>query len=168
MYAFRGAHEARDAKKKLDLRDEAGDRVLAGRRASPRAAISEALLRREVARDLEGLLNTISLDSSLDMTQAEYARKSIINYGFPDITHRSIDEYSVGDMKDEIQTVLLHYEPRLVRESIQVARDETVDQTELKIRFMVHADLSCDPVNVPVEFVADVELDSGKIVINRL
>ena len=33
---------------------------------------------------------------------------------------------------------------------------------------MVRADLLCDPVNVPVEFVADVELDSGKIKINRL
>ena len=33
---------------------------------------------------------------------------------------------------------------------------------------MVRADLICDPVNVPVEFVADVELDSGKIKINRL
>ena len=32
MYAFRGAHEARDAKKKLDLRDEAGERVIANRR----------------------------------------------------------------------------------------------------------------------------------------
>jgi type VI secretion system protein ImpF len=168
MYAFRGAFEARDAKKKLDLRDEAGDRILAGRRTSPRAAITEPLLRREVARDLEGLLNTISLDSTVDMTQVEFVRKSIINFGFPDITHRSIDELTVDDIKDEIHSVLVHYEPRLLPRSLQVLRDKTVDQAELKIRFLVHADLSCDPVNVPVEFVADVELGSGKIVINRL
>ena len=37
-----------------------------------------------------------------------------------------------------------------------------------KVRFLVRADLICEPVNVPVEFVADVELDSGKIAINRL
>ncbi len=36
MYAFREAHAARDARKKLDLRDEAGERIVAGRpRASP-------------------------------------------------------------------------------------------------------------------------------------
>ena len=29
MYAFRMAHEKRDAKAKLDLRDEAGERVIA-------------------------------------------------------------------------------------------------------------------------------------------
>src|SRR5262245_57304624 len=52
MYAFRGAHEARDAKTKLDLRDEAGERVIASRRMAVRTAITEPTLRREVARDL--------------------------------------------------------------------------------------------------------------------
>ena len=32
MYAFRMAHEKRDAKATLDLRDEAGERVIAPRR----------------------------------------------------------------------------------------------------------------------------------------
>jgi len=36
MFAFRSAHAARDAKKKLDIRDAAGERVIAGRRTSAR------------------------------------------------------------------------------------------------------------------------------------
>ena len=44
MYAFRGAHAARDAKVKLDLRDEAGERIIAGRRAAVRTAITEPTL----------------------------------------------------------------------------------------------------------------------------
>ena len=32
-----------------------------------------------------------------------------------------------------------------------------------KLRFMVRAEMFCDPINVPVEFIADVELDTGKI-----
>jgi type VI secretion system protein ImpF len=47
-------------------------------------------------------------------------------------------------------------------------RDTAVDAADLKVRFIVRADLACDPLNVPIEFVADVEIDSGKIVINRL
>jgi type VI secretion system protein ImpF len=39
---------------------------------------------------------------------------------------------------------------------------------ELKLRFVVHADLRCDPMNIPIEFVADVDLDDGAIQINRL
>ena len=168
MQVFRGAHQARDAKKKLDLRDESGERVIAGRRASGRTAITEPMLRREVALDLANLMNSINLSSSLDLHKYDKVRKSILNYGFPDIAHRSIDEVSVDDIKDEIEAVLSQFEPRLAKESIEIARDKTVDSADLKIRFIVRADLCCDPLNVPVEFVADLEVDTGKILINRL
>jgi type VI secretion system protein ImpF len=74
----------------------------------------------------------------------------------------------VQDIPTEIEAALIRYEPRLVAQSIVVGRDESVDTKQLKVRFTVRADLTCDPVNVPVEFVADVEFDTGKIVINRL
>ena len=168
MHAFRSAFEARDSRKKLDLRDESGERVIASRRSTVRTAITEPTLRREVARDLDSLMNTIALESTQDLRSNEYVRRSILNFGLPDVTHRSIDEIGVNDVSHEIATALMTYEPRLVRDTIEVARDTIVDSAELKIRFVVRADLSCEPLNVPIEFVADVEVDSGKIVINRL
>jgi type VI secretion system protein ImpF len=168
MHAFRSAFEARDSRKKLDLRDESGERMIATRRTAARVAITEPTLRREVSRDLDALLNTIALESTQDLRSSEHVRKSILNFGFPDIAHRSIDEISVNDVSHEIATVLMNYEPRLLRHTVQVKRDTTVDAADLKVRFIVRADLACDPMNVPIEFVADVEIDSGKIVINRL
>ena len=169
MYAFRTAHEARDAKKKLDLRDESGERVIANRRTAARAAITEPTLRREVARDLDALMNTIATGvDAVDLHEFEHVRKSVLNFGFPDIAHRTIDELSLDDVKYEIATVLTSYEPRLVRNTVQVTRDQSVDAAELKVRFIVRADLFCEPLNVPVEFVADVEIDTGKIMITRL
>ena len=167
MYAFRSAHAERDAKKKLDLRDEAGERIIAGRRASARVAITEATLRREVARDLDSLMNTIALESSEDLEEFPAVRKSIINFGLPDIAHRSIDELAVDNINGELKSALMNFEPRLVPDSIQIARDTGVDPDELKIRFIVRAELFCDPLNVPVEFVADLELD-GQFAIRRL
>lgn len=167
MYAFRAAHEAKDAAKKIDLRNEAGDRILAGRRVRGRQVITEDLLRRDVSRDLEALLNTVALESSIDMTDLPYARKSIINFGIPDISHRTIDEIGVNHIPNEIKEAIMTYEPRLARASLHVERDPKVDPAELKIRFIVHADLTCDPVNIPVQFIADV-IDSGKIIVNRL
>jgi type VI secretion system protein ImpF len=168
MQAFRGAFEARDAKKKLDLRSEGGERIIASRRISPRTAITEPVLRREVARDLEALMNTIALESTLDLSACAEVRRSILNFGFPDIAHHTIDEHSVNGIKDDIRTILTNYEPRLLPESVRVARDVSVDEAELKVRFTVNAELICDPVNVPVEFVAEVELDSGKFHVSRL
>lgn len=168
MLAFRSAHAARDAKSPVDLRDEFGDRIIAGRRSTGRAPISETLLRREVSRDLESLLNTIAMESTQDLGGYDHVRSSILNYGFPDIAHRSIDEISIDDLNDEIVTVLMRYEPRLERGTIRARRDFTVTATELKLRFIVHADLRCQPLNVPIEFIADVDIESGEIQINRL
>jgi len=170
MYAFRSAHEARDGKKNAEQRDEANERIVQSRRSTARVAITEPVLRQEVARDLEILMNTVSLESSFDLEGFERVRSSILNYGFPDITHRTIDELSssAADVRGEIETVLTAFEPRLIAGSIQVTRDASVDAAELKVRFIIRADLSCEPLNVPVEFVADVELDSGKMMIGRL
>src|ERR1700687_1603408 len=97
MYVFRAAHEAKDAKKKVEIRNEAGERVIAGRRLRARQVITETILRREVSRDLEALLNTIAMESTIDMTETPYARRSILNYGLPDVANRTIDELAVGN-----------------------------------------------------------------------
>src|SRR4029077_2419796 len=47
-------------------------------------------------------------------------------------------------------------------------RDDTVSPDELRVRFLVSAALRTQPVEVPVQFIAEVELDSGKIKIDRL
>jgi type VI secretion system protein ImpF len=130
-----------------------------------RYGVTEPKLRREVAIDLDALVNTINLASSLDLSGHEHVARSVLNHGFPDITNRSIDEYRVNAIKDELAGVLTRFEPRLIRQSVAVERDETLDKAELKIRFVVRADLNCEPLNVPIQFVADVELDTGKIAI---
>jgi len=167
MFVFRATHDAKDAKKIVDVRNEAGERVIASRRLRPRQVITETILRREVARDLTALLNTVAMESSIDMTELPYARKSILNFGIPDVTHRSIDEVGVDEIPEEIKTAIINYEPRLAAATLRIERDKAVDSAELKVRFVVRADLTCHPVHVPVEFIADV-IETGKIIVNRL
>lgn len=167
MAAFRQAFDEGDSKQRIDERDEAGERVVAGRRATGRSTMSEAALQRTVSEDLESLMNTVNLEASLDLDEHDAVRRSILNYGFADVVHRTIDEIGVNDISEEIQTVLQTYEPRLLPGSVQVVRDWSVSSDELKIRFVVRADLNCDPLNLPVEFVADLERDTGKITISR-
>ena len=62
MYAFRAAHDAKDTRKKLDLRDDgSGERIISGRRGPARAAITEPLLRRSSHRISTILMNTVNL-----------------------------------------------------------------------------------------------------------
>ena len=167
MYVFRAAHAAKDARTRVDIRNEAGERVLSSRRLRVRHVITESLLRHEVARDLDALLNTIALESTIDMSEAPYARKSILNFGIPDVTKRTIDEAGVNDIPEEIRVAIVNFEPRLAAASLHIERDTSVNIAELKVRFIVRADLTCDPVHVPVEFIADI-IETGKIIVNRL
>ena len=167
MHVFRAAHEAKDAKRIIDQRNEAGERVIAGRRLRARQVITESMLRREVSRDLDALLNTVALDATVDMEHAPHVRKSILNFGIPDIAVRTIDENGVNEIPEEIRTAIINYEPRIAADSLRIARDKEVDPLELKIRFVIRGELVCHPVHVPVEFVADI-VEGGKIVVNRL
>jgi type VI secretion system protein ImpF len=167
MQVFRAAHEAGDAARKIDGRGDAQERPVTGRRSRTRQAITESALRREVARDLDALLNATAMESTADMTEFPDARKSILNFGLPDISNRTIDSVGIRTIPAELRTSINHYEPRLAAATLQIDRDMSVDPAELKVRFVVRADLTCYPIQVPVEFVADI-VESGNIVVNRL
>jgi len=72
----------------------------------------------------------------------------------------------VDEIPEEIKTAIINYEPRLAAATLRIERDKAVDSAELKVRFLVRADLTCHPVHVPVEFIADV-IETGKIIVNR-
>jgi type VI secretion system protein ImpF len=168
MYVFRAAHQARDARARVKWREETGRSAETRSRTVQRVPITEAVLRREVSVDLEALMNCVSLDSTLDLRDFPSVARSVLNFGFPDIVHRSIDELAAEDIDGDLEEVIRKYEPRLVASTVRVSRDTSVDTTELKIRYVVHGDLSCEPLNVPVQFVADVEVATGKIQIRRV
>ncbi|GJE62777.1 type VI secretion system baseplate subunit TssE [Methylobacterium trifolii] len=163
MEAFRAANADKDARLHLDVRDEGGERIIAGRRTSARAAVSTADLQRSVALDLERLMNAVNFASGTDIDAFPHVRRSILNHGFVDIARLSIDEAGVEAIADEIETALRTFEPRLAAGSVTARRDTTVDPAELKLRFVVRAEIEADPLNVPVEFVADLERDTGRI-----
>ena len=120
MHAFRAAHRERDAAVPLDIRD-GGERVIAQRRAAARAPIAESELRRLVGSDIAALLNTVNLDSAENLISAPEVRKSILNFGFPDIVRISIDEAAVNGVAKQLETALRDFEPRLAPELDQGA-----------------------------------------------
>ena len=166
MWAFRNAADMKDSRTGgRRPPDGDGAPVISGRKGAAIASVTEAVLRREVWRDLEQLLNTISLESSVkDIVDFPLARRSIINFGLPDISRRTIDELLANNraVEREIETALRNYEPRLLAGTVKVKRDTKIDPASLKVRFYIQADLFCRPVDVPVEFTADVDVSSGR------
>ncbi len=167
LNAFRAAHRERDAAVRVDIREQ-GERVLAARRVTTRAPVTEGEMRKLVSSDITALLNTVNLAAAEDLSDAPEVRKSILNFGFPDLARISIDEAAVNNVARELEAALREFEPRLAPETIKARRDDSVSPDELKVRFLVGAELRLEPVGVPMQFVAEVEVASGKIKIDRL
>lgn len=167
MYAFRSAAAAGDAQDRLDIRTHDGERVIASRRATAtrRRSLSDSELKRLMSADLEALLNTTNLESADPelIEDLDHVKKSILNYGMPDLANKTVDEtLRIEAIKDDIRRVILEYEPRLLPKTLEIFRD-TANESDLSIRFVVRSDMRADPVPTSVEFVTEVELQSGDI-----
>lgn len=168
MHAFRVAFARRDATRPADERDAFGRRVISGRRSAARGVVNETVLREEIVRDVETLLNTVNLASSVSLEGCEEVARSIANFGIPDLVHRSIDDATLGEVVEELETAFARFEPRIARSSLEVRRDPNVDPGELKVRFVISCEVMLSEQNAAVEFVADIALDNEKIVVSQM
>lgn len=167
MHVFRASAENGDSKS--DGRDYAdGDRSINIRAKQRRDGIDESELRRHLNADLNSLMNTIRLDASVDLTDSPYLEKSVINFGFADMSSLTMSDQTDTKIATSIRQSLIDHEPRLIADSIEVTvrkDDKTVAQ---KVAFDITAEMVSDPVDIPLDFVAEVDLGAGKMVMKRL
>ena len=167
MLAFREAFREGDAAKRIEER-VAGERVVSARGSLRRRGADEALLRRDLATDLLSLVNTINLGSALDISDLDYVKRSIVNYGLPDLTALTSLEEGVAEIGEHFKIALLAHEPRLRPESIHVEQNTDVEDETHRVRFSVSAEMACTPFDLPTEFVAEVDTGSGNLRLTRL
>jgi len=157
MQAFRAAFRDRDSEKNVDVRSQEGERVIAGRRTTPRNAVSEGLLRQDLAEDISALLNTVNLASAIDLAGMDEVQTSILNYGVDDLTAIPAGSAAVSGLPNKIRKVLETYEARLAQGSVAIMPNREFDELNTKLSLHVSADMYATPSDVPIEFVADVE-----------
>jgi type VI secretion system protein ImpF len=167
MYAFRDAFQKNDARKRIEER-KAGERVLSERGSIRRRGADEKLLKQNLSLDLLALVNTIDLDSAIPLKGLDHARRSVINFGLRDIAWLTSEEAGVADIGRDLMEALLNHEPRLIRETLHVEKAEDFDDVHQRVRFNVSAEMACRPFDVPIEFVAEVDVGSGKVQLTRL
>ncbi|WP_116085637.1 type VI secretion system baseplate subunit TssE [Tropicimonas sp. IMCC34011] len=167
MYAFREAFEAKDAKKgEHEYRD--GARVLSDRGATRRRGANEAQLKADLEIDLNKLANTINLAAAEDLSPFPFVRRSILNYGVVDLSLVSEHGEAVRALTRDLREALLANEPRFISRTMEIRLHEAVDDVDQKFIFDISAEMACRPVDIPLEFVAEIDVGSGKIAFNRI
>lgn len=166
MFAFRDAYEKRDA-----ARDDGswvdGERVIAERNGTRRGA-AESVLKRDLGTDLGSLVDTINLAASVDLAALPYVARSVLNFGLPDLSAVTVSSEQIDVVGSNLRAALLGHEPRLNAKTLSVERNEDDVDPNQRIRFKVYAELISRPLDIPVEFVAEVDVGAGKVHVPRL
>jgi type VI secretion system protein ImpF len=133
---------------------------------------NEAALRATVRRELNWLLNTTRLESTCSLEAYPEVKTSVLNYGVPDLTGRVSTMKAVHARADEIRQAILNFEPRIDRDKLAVEprgggagpRGGVKDNA---ISFMIRGDVTSAVKALPIEFVADVEVETGQAAVRE-
>lgn len=167
MHVFRSAAERGDSQDgKANYRD--GDREITTRSKERREGTTEESLRRHLSNDLASLMNTISLDAVEDLSDYPYIQKSIVNFGFGDLSSLSDKGYAASEMSRFIRDTLIRHEPRLIPSTIEINVNKDAQSVTQRLTFDIAADMVASPVDVPLDFVAEVDMGAGKIQMTKL
>jgi type VI secretion system protein ImpF len=121
---------------------------------------SVELLKRNLLRDLEWLLNTRCISEEPD-PQQEYLPESIWYYGLEDVSQAW---KTAGDLRKMIERTIERYEPRLTDVRVRVAKKDRPN--DRRAEFVLEATLKLDPDPERVEFDTVLEITSGKFALD--
>lgn len=133
-----------------------------------REGVSESELRAHIEYDLSALLNTINLESIESLDDAPNVASSILNYGFSDLSGVSLQEMGKPGVAQSIRRSLINHEPRFVASTLQVKVHKNQSREDQRVSLSVEAELMGDPVDIPLDFDADVDLGAGKLTMSKL
>jgi len=168
MNVFRQAARERDARKTIDVLSEDGGRVLSSRSIERREGASQATLRDHLAQDLMNLLGTIHLDAAQSLDGLDHVRRSVLNYGMQDMSRLTTEDFKKSAVVRDLRAALLAHEPRLIEETLVISLRSKSADNQQRIAFDVRAEMTARPVDVPLEFVAEIDTGAGKVALSDL
>lgn len=115
--------------------------------------------RRSLARDLEALLNTRTMDQVELFDAHPLANDSMLQFGIPDLSGVSLLNPDDREMlRERLRKAIERHEPRLSRVRISL---DAPRELERHLRFRVDAVLKVHPHRPPVSFDATLQLSSN-------
>lgn len=170
LQVFRSSYWEHDARKAQTKKTVEGEEVaeISRRSKQRREGISENTLRVHLQNDLNALLNTIRLDSASGLEDSPHVADSIVNYGFRDLSSISQSDLGKPEIVDSIRKSLIRHEPRLIAETVEVKLVKSGSNSRQRMSISISAEMMGDPVDIPVDFEAEVDLGAGKLALGKL
>lgn len=129
---------------------------------------AEVMMRTEITDDLSNLLGTVQLGAAIDLTDFPYVRKSVLNYGMPDLMRLTLSDLSSSQVQRDLRETIELYEPRLDPKRLVIqAREDAADGRQ-HVSFDIRSEMRAEPVDVSVSFSARIDPGAGKVALAGL
>lgn len=123
--------------------------------------VSVRRLREFVCRDLAVLLNSTSLDTSVDLSDLPLVQRSVLNFGLPSYVGRSPKSMELRQVARDVEEVIRRFEPRL--SEVRVSPDTAGDDDEHQINLRIDAQLWSQPAPQRLILRTRICTDSGEV-----
>ena len=121
-------------------------------------------LRAAVLRDLAWLVNTCHLAACEDLSQYPLVEKSVLNYGIPDLTGKTVSGLEVHDVQNAIRQAILDFEPRILADTLEVRGEKPVDApTGNSLTFEIEGELWSRPFPERLYLRTELDLETGAV-----
>jgi type VI secretion system protein ImpF len=127
-----------------------------------RSEVPMRKLREYVCRDLGALLNSNSLDISLDLTAFPLVQRSVLNFGMPSLAGRMARAVEPQKTAATIEEVIRRFEPRLSKVRVTPEVREGGGEQHV-LAFRIEAELWGQPVPQQLVLRTSIDIDSGDV-----
>ncbi|MBN1610136.1 MAG: type VI secretion system baseplate subunit TssE [Polyangiaceae bacterium] len=138
------------------------------RESRNRRVLSPQRLRESVRRDLSWLLNNTRFGAIEDLAAYPEVERSTLNYGVPDLAGKTSSTVNVPELEKAIRAVILEFEPRLLRQTVQIK--VVMDKEQMShnaLSFVIEAELWAQPLPLRVFLKTDVDLETGSVTVSE-
>lgn len=140
--------------------DAPGERLEAARKRYTTAQE----LRESVVRDLGWLLNSVRLSAVQDLADYPLAARSVLNFGLPDLSGRTLSSIDIPELEAEMRQAILDFEPRLLPDSLRVAVEDNQQAVgPNSLQFTIEAKLIAHPLPLAMWLRTEIDLETGDV-----
>jgi len=132
--------------------------------SSSQQSMSQSQFKTAVIRDLGWLLNSVALDVCLDLEKYPEVRRSVLNFGLPDMSGHTSSNVDVRTMESSIKNAIYLFEPRIIRNSLKVRiRSNPDEMSHNSLIFEIAGAVFGQPSPFQVVLKSELDLECGEI-----
>ena len=131
--------------------------------SSSQQSMSQTQFKEAVIRDLGWLLNSVALDVCVDLEKFPEVKRSVLNYGLPDMSGHTSSNVDVRSMENAIRAAIQQFEPRIIQNSLKVkVHSSPDDMSHNSLIFEIAGAVFGQPSPFQVVLKSELDLECGE------